>query len=366
MIHETGFDIFTPFRRLNESLSLWSRIFVFSFLVLIGLFNECYAQTFAYVSNTAEDTVSVISVSDNTVTATVDVGGGPWGIAAGANADYVYVTNNTDNTVSVINTTNFEVTDTINVGAGPQGIATTFNGGEYLNAFVYVANNGEDTVSVINNVDNSILTNINVGSSPIALGNFIGGLPPEPPSDFDADADSDSKISLSWSYNFTDAAGFILERKLGSSGTFSKVADLTSDATSYRDTNLEEYRTYYYRIAAYNAAGLSDYAEASTTTDRSKGCFIATAAYGSRMAEEVKILKNFRDNVFLNNAPGRSFVKLYFKTSPPLGVSWLALKLGHPATVKFLILLLGAMNFSAVVFWKKIGMLRGLVKNNTK
>ncbi len=47
------------------------------------------------------------------------------------------------------------------------------------------------------------------------------------------------------------------------------------------------------------------------------GCFIATAAYGSRIANEVIVLRNFRDNVLLQTSAGRSFVKFYCETSPP-------------------------------------------------
>ena len=280
MRDKTRLDIFVFLHRLHQRLPFYGGILTFISFLFLAPFSECLAQAFAYVSNSAEDTVSVINVSDNTVTSTIDVGGGPWGIAIGVNGGYVYVANNADDTVSVIDTANFEVTETIAVGASPLGIAMTFHGGEYLESFVYVANNNDDTVSVINTVDNSISTNISVGASPIALGNFIGGLPPEPPSNFAADAKSEYKISLSWSYDSANASGFIIERKLGSEGNFGKIADLPPDVTTYKDNNLKIYRTYYYRIVAYNAAGPSDYSEASTTTEKSEGCFICTAAYG--------------------------------------------------------------------------------------
>ena len=47
-------------------------------------------------------------------------------------------------------------------------------------------------------------------------------------------------------------------------------------------------------------------------------CFIATAAYGTPMAEEIQILRKFRDEYLLTNPLGQAVVDLYYKFSPPI------------------------------------------------
>jgi len=48
------------------------------------------------------------------------------------------------------------------------------------------------------------------------------------------------------------------------------------------------------------------------------GCFIATAAYGTPMAQDVRYLRAFRDEYLQTNDAGRWFVTQYYKYSPPL------------------------------------------------
>ena len=48
------------------------------------------------------------------------------------------------------------------------------------------------------------------------------------------------------------------------------------------------------------------------------GCFIATAAYGSRFADQVHFLEVFRDTILSKSTLGRVLIHLYYKVSPPI------------------------------------------------
>lgn len=52
--------------------------------------------------------------------------------------------------------------------------------------------------------------------------------------------------------------------------------------------------------------------------DSKGGCFIATAVYGNELKPEVVLLRQFRDEVLLQNLLGKLFVKFYYAISPSL------------------------------------------------
>ncbi|MEC4675681.1 MAG: S8 family serine peptidase [Nitrospirota bacterium] len=147
------------------------------------------------------------------------------------------------------------------------------------------------------------------------------------PAGLTASAASSSQINLMWTDNSGVETGFRIERKTGA-GSFAEIATVGANATTYSNTGLAEQTTYTYRLRAYSALGNSTYSnEASATTLSASsggggggggGCFIATAAYGSYLAPEVNVLKDFRDDHLLTNAAGRKFVELYYRYSPPI------------------------------------------------
>jgi hypothetical protein len=50
----------------------------------------------------------------------------------------------------------------------------------------------------------------------------------------------------------------------------------------------------------------------------SGGCFIATAAYRTPSAEQIDVLREFRDSVLMESTAGSVFVSLYYQLSPPV------------------------------------------------
>lgn len=90
--------------------------------------------------------------------------------------------------------------------------------------------------------------------------------PPATPQNFSAAALSASEIQVSWS-DVSLETGYVLERKVGATGSWTQVATPTANATSYKDSYLSSNTTYFYRLRAVNGLGSSPTtAEASART----------------------------------------------------------------------------------------------------
>jgi subtilisin family serine protease len=106
------------------------------------------------------------------------------------------------------------------------------------------------------------------------------------PTNLSAAAVSSSRIVLSWTDNAGNEAGFKVER--GTDGvTFSQVAVLGANATTYSNTNLVANTSYYYRVRAYEGTNHSGYSNTASAVTLSPPVaptnLVATAVSSSRI-----------------------------------------------------------------------------------
>jgi YVTN family beta-propeller protein len=119
---------------------------------------QAQIETFAYITNAGDGTVSVLRADGSLVT-TIIVGTQPYGIAAKPDGTLVYVANSGSNDVSVIDTSTNTVVHTVAVGSSPKGIAITPDGTK-----AYVANNSGNSVSVLDLLSEPPVVSATIGT----------------------------------------------------------------------------------------------------------------------------------------------------------------------------------------------------------
>ncbi len=94
--------------------------------------------------------------------------------------------------------------------------------------------------------------------------------PPSAPSDLTATAASTTEINLFWTNNSGPNTSFRIQRRTGSSGTFSTITTVTSGGTAFVDTGLAENTEYQYQVQAFNSSGSSDFSNTASATTKGR------------------------------------------------------------------------------------------------
>ncbi|MEN6451435.1 MAG: right-handed parallel beta-helix repeat-containing protein, partial [Thermoguttaceae bacterium] len=78
---------------------------------------------------------------------------------------------------------------------------------------------------------------------------------------------SNSSVALAWTDNATNATSYVVERSIGSAGTWSVLAsNLGANATSYTDSSVTAGTTYSYRVRAFSGSTASGYSNIASAT----------------------------------------------------------------------------------------------------
>ncbi len=89
---------------------------------------------------------------------------------------------------------------------------------------------------------------------------------PLAPSSLTATTISDTQIDLAWTDNSNTEDGFKIERMLSSGVTYTQIAIVGPNVTSFNSTELSANTAYSYRVRAYNVSGNSSYSNVASAT----------------------------------------------------------------------------------------------------
>jgi hypothetical protein len=102
-----------------------------------------------------------------------------------------------------------------------------------------------------------------------------------PPTKFQLLKLYNSKADFMWSHYSPGELGFIVQRKDGISGYFAPIDTLAANSNFYTDATILEDTIYSYRVAAFNAFGLSDFSEVITFQAYDQGIVLDSIEYSA-------------------------------------------------------------------------------------
>lgn len=118
----------------------------------------------AFVTNSEDDTVTVVDLGTASVVGTIPTGSFPHGMRMNPAGDEIYAANVESGSVSVLDPNGLKEIEQIAVGNAPVQVGFTPDG-----ARVFVSLRDDDSIAVIDPVERSVLDRIAVGDGPIQV-----------------------------------------------------------------------------------------------------------------------------------------------------------------------------------------------------
>jgi len=133
-----------------------------------------------------------------------------------------------------------------------------------------------------------------------------GAAAPKAPTNLIATAASSRQINLTWKDNATNETNYYVERAPTSTGTWTQIASLGANVTSYSDIGLPQNTIYYYRVRCKAGTTYSSYsstANAKTATLAAPTALTATVASASQINLSWTDNTTYETNYYVERAP---------------------------------------------------------------
>jgi len=179
------------------------------------------------------------------------------------------------------NETSFSLQRSLSAGSGFVTIATlSANTTSYSNSGLNSSTTYYYRIQAINSTGSSEWSNIAYAKTAVSG-------PPTAPSNLSASAKGCNTILLTWNDNSNNETSFELRRSSSMYGTYSTIASIAANITTYNNTGLTKGRKYYYKIRARNSSANSSWSSIAYAT---ASC--ATASKSEEVVENIKLYPN--------------------------------------------------------------------------